>query len=95
MAFLSYYPAGSRLNQLVPLMFAGMTFTVFDAVANINNNINSNNNNNNNQNVNFQQSVNTGNKLIIDTMFKRIFKTGDFFTKKDFKVAHAQSRAQC
>ena len=40
-------------------MFAGMTFTIFDAVANINNRINSNNNNNNNQNINFQQSVNT------------------------------------
>jgi hypothetical protein len=40
-------------------MFAGMTFTIFDAVANINNNINSNNNNNNNQNINFQQSINT------------------------------------
>ena len=47
------------LRQLVPLMFAGMTFTIFDAVANINNRINSNNNNNNNQNINFQQSVNT------------------------------------
>ena len=47
------------LCQLVPLMFAGMTFTIFDAVANINNRINSNNNNNNNQNINFQQSVNT------------------------------------
>ena len=41
------------------LRFAGMTFTIFDAVANINNRINSNNNNNNNQNINFQQSVNT------------------------------------
>ena len=50
---------GAKLTQLVPLMFAGMTFTIFDAVANINNNINSNNNNNNNQNINFQQSVNT------------------------------------
>ena len=40
-------------------MFAGMTFTIFDAVANINNRINSNNNNNNNDNINFQQSVNT------------------------------------
>ena len=40
-------------------MFAGMTFTIFDAVANINNRINSNNNNNNNQNINFQQSANT------------------------------------
>ena len=39
--------------------FAGMTFTIFDAVANINNRINSNNNNNNNDNVNFQQSINT------------------------------------
>ena len=39
--------------------FAGMTFTIFDAVANINNRINSNNNNNNNDNINFQQSVNT------------------------------------
>ena len=36
-----------------------MTFTIFDAVANINNNINSNNNNNNNDNINFQQSINT------------------------------------
>ena len=36
-----------------------MTFTIFDAVANINNRINSNNNNNNNDNINFQQSVNT------------------------------------
>ena len=53
--------AGSKLVHLVPLMFAGMTFTIFDAVANINNNINSNNNNNNIQNINFQQSVNTGN----------------------------------
>lgn len=44
-------------------MFAGMTFTIFDAVANINNNVNSNNNNNNNQNINFQQSVNTGMKI--------------------------------
>jgi len=51
--------AGAKLVHLVPLMFAGMTFTIFDAVANINNNINSNNNNNNNQNINFQQSVNT------------------------------------
>merc|ERR550532_1550001 len=51
--------AGAKLTQLVPLMFAGMTFTIFDAVANINNRINSNNNNNNNQNINFQQSVNT------------------------------------
>lgn len=51
--------AGSKLTQLVPLMFAGMTFTIFDAVANINNNLNSNNNNNNNQNLNFQQSINT------------------------------------
>ena len=50
---------GAKLTQLVPLMFAGMTFTIFDAVANINNRINSNNNNNNNQNINFQQSVNT------------------------------------
>merc|ERR1719232_2323622 len=50
---------GAKLTQLVPLMFAGMTFTIFDAVANINNNINSNNNNNNNDNINFQQSVNT------------------------------------
>merc|ERR1719189_1956610 len=47
--------AGAKLTQLVPLMFAGMTFTIFDAVANINNRIN----NNNNQNINFQQSVNT------------------------------------
>ena len=51
--------AGAKLQQLVPLMFAGMTFTIFDAVANINNRINSNNNNNNNDNINFQQSVNT------------------------------------
>ena len=51
--------AGAKLTQLVPLMFAGMTFTIFDAVANINNRINSNNNNNNNDNINFQQSVNT------------------------------------
>jgi len=51
--------AGAKLMQLVPLMFAGMTFTIFDAVANINNRINSNNNNNNNDNINFQQSVNT------------------------------------
>ena len=36
-----------------------MTFTIFDAVANINNRINSNNNNINNDNVNFQQSINT------------------------------------
>merc|ERR1712156_725293 len=45
--------AGAKLTQLVPLMFAGMTFTIFDAVANINNR------NNSNQNINFQQSVNT------------------------------------
>ena len=25
--------AGAKLAQLVPLMFAGMTFTIFDAVA--------------------------------------------------------------
>ena len=31
--------------------FAGMTFTIFDAVANINNRINSNNNNNNNSRI--------------------------------------------
>merc|ERR1719189_2124718 len=48
--------AGAKPTQLVPLMFAGMTFTIFDAVANINNRINSNNNN---DNINFQQSVNT------------------------------------
>merc|ERR1711915_437509 len=42
--------AGAKLMQLVPLMFAGMTFTIFDAVANINNR---------NDNINFQQSVNT------------------------------------
>merc|ERR1712107_717724 len=35
--------AGAKLQQLVPLMFAGMTFTIFDAV----------------DNINFQQSVNT------------------------------------
>jgi hypothetical protein len=57
------YSAGAKLAQLVPLMFAGMTFTIFDAVANINNRINSNNNNNNNQNINFQESVNTGKLL--------------------------------
>ena len=51
--------AGAKLAQLVPLMFAGMTFTIFDAVATIANNINSNNNNLNDQNVNFQMSTNT------------------------------------
>merc|ERR1719492_80889 len=51
--------AGAKLAQLVPLMFAGMTFTIFDAVATIANNINSNNNNLNNQNINFQMSTNT------------------------------------
>jgi hypothetical protein len=25
--------AGTKLDQLVPMMFAGMTFTIFDAVA--------------------------------------------------------------
>ena len=64
------FVAGSKLVHLVPLMFAGMTFTIFDAVANINNNINSNNNNNNIQNINFQQSVNTG--LILNIMLKRL-----------------------
>ena len=51
--------AGAKLAQLVPLMFAGMTFTIFDAVATVANNINSNNNNLNDQNVNFQMSTNT------------------------------------
>ena len=51
--------AGAKLAQLVPMMFAGMTFTIFDAVATIANNINSNNNNLNNQNINFQMSTNT------------------------------------
>ncbi len=51
--------AGAKLAQLVPLMFAGMTFTIFDAVATIANNINSNNNNLNDQNINFQMSSNT------------------------------------
>ena len=51
--------AGAKLAQLVPLMFAGMTFTIFDAVATIANNINSNNNNLNDQNINFQMSTNT------------------------------------
>ena len=51
--------AGAKLAQLVPLMFAGMTFTIFDAVATIANNINSNNNNLNNQNINYQMSTNT------------------------------------
>ena len=60
MFWFSLFSAGAKLVHLVPLMFAGMTFTIFDAVANINNNINSNNNNNNIQNINFQQSVNTG-----------------------------------
>lgn len=40
-------------------MFAGMTFTIFDAVATVANNINSNNNNLNDQNINFQMSSNT------------------------------------
>ena len=40
-------------------MFAGMIFTVFDAVVTITNSINSNNNNNNNQNLNLQSSSNT------------------------------------
>ena len=40
-------------------MFAGMSFTIFDAVATIANNINSNNNNLNDQNINFQMSTNT------------------------------------
>ncbi len=51
--------AGAKLSQLVPLMFAGMTFTIFDAVATVANNINSNNNNLNDQNINFQMSTNT------------------------------------
>jgi hypothetical protein len=41
------------------MMFAGMTFTIFDAVATVANNINSNNNNLNDQNINFQMSSNT------------------------------------
>ena len=40
-------------------IFAGMTFTIFDAVATVANNINSNNNNLNDQNINFQMSTNT------------------------------------
>ena len=51
--------AGAKLAQLVPLMFAGMTFTIFDAVATVANNINSNNNNLNDLNINFQMSSNT------------------------------------
>jgi hypothetical protein len=51
--------AGAKLAQLVPMMFAGMTFTIFDAVATVANNINSNNNNLNDQNINFQMSSNT------------------------------------
>ena len=37
-------------------MFAGMIFTVFDAVATVANSINNNNNNNNDDNLNFESS---------------------------------------
>ena len=47
---------GPRLARLVPLMFAGMIFTVFDAVATVANSINNNNNNNNDDNLNFQST---------------------------------------
>ena len=49
----------SKVSRLVPLMFAGMMFTIFDAVVTISNSINDNNNNNNDDNLNLQQSSNT------------------------------------